>query len=106
MDVVQFQEFLAQLVSLQAAGLDAQHLIDEAKKAGKEEAMKEMPVVAPVDGAAPVVDVTPYSQEDMDAVKAELDKVKADDGATIESLKASLAKIDAILHPAPVEPVA
>lgn len=64
MDVVQFQEFLAQLVSLQAAGLDAQHLIDEAKKAGKEEAEKA--------AVAPVVDpVVSFNQEQMDAYAAE-----------------------------------
>jgi hypothetical protein len=68
MDVVQFQEFLAQLVSLQAAGLDAQHLIDEAKKAGKEEAEKA--VVAPVE-PVPVEDVTPFNQEQMDAFAKE-----------------------------------
>ena len=108
MDLVGFQDFIAQLVSIQAAGLDAQHLIDEAKAAGKEEALKEVVVVAPVE-AAPVVDqaaldayaavkvaealaavpadVTPFAQSDIDAAVA----------ASSAVLSAKIAELELVL---------
>jgi len=85
MDLVQFQDFLKQLVSLQAQGLDAQHLLDEAKKAGKEEALKEAASAEPVESADPVVVVDPnegklvMSPEELEAKLAEAKKAGSDE---------------------------
>lgn len=100
MDLVKFQEFLAQLISLQAAGLDAQHLIDEAKAAGKEEALKEIPpVAAPVEGeeSGPVAEVPAVDMEalkaELEAAKAEKDKALADDASDKEKIESLSAKV-------------
>lgn len=71
------------------------------------EAKAEVIAAIPADGAQPVIDTTPYSEEQMAAVKAELvlaqeqiAKVMADDVAdktAIASLQEKLAKIAAIL---------
>lgn len=58
--------------------------------------------------AALPADGTPYSEEQMTAVKAELQAAKDVVGSKdeqIAALQASMAKIDAILHPVVVAPV-
>lgn len=94
MDIVQFKEFLAQLVSLQAAGLDAQHLIDEADRGGYERGLKEAsakdPVLAPVEGGevvAPLPGQIVLTEEELSLKLAEAKQVGIDEAIANDKTK-------------------
>jgi hypothetical protein len=100
MNVIEFQEFLKQLVSLQAAGLDAQHLIDEADKGGYERGLKDAAVVVPPIDPGPVVPPVEgqivMSQEELDAKLAEAKKAGSDEAIANDPTKfndADVAKL-------------